>query len=300
MNRCLSRRWHPSATRTIPDSRSCSACRTRPTRRCTPSAACARAFPWLTSTSSIDPAQHGVNRKISNLINMYPRAKHDLLVMADSDIHARHGTTCATSPSQLSRPGVGLVTTLYAPASGSSDTMAARLGAAQINHSFLPGRAAGALARPRGLPGRHHDALDARDAGARWAGWRRWSTIWRTTPCLAGWCSARGRDGGAGGNDSPPDDRAGDAAARATCLQHELTLGPHHPIPGAGRVRAVSRPVSAILGGWWRWLFAGLAPWAIALFFGAIWLFRASVMTGDRRGTLGLLDGGADLAVAAA
>ncbi len=94
-------------------------------------------FPDVDIDVVIDPAQHGVNRKISNLINMYPRAKHDMIVMADSDIHAP-ADYLRQLASSLARNGVGLVTTLYAGL-GASQTLAARLGAAQINHSFLPG-----------------------------------------------------------------------------------------------------------------------------------------------------------------
>src|SRR5258708_6168564 len=36
----------------------------------------------------IDPTRHGTNPKIGNLINMFPAAEHDVLVIADSDVHA--------------------------------------------------------------------------------------------------------------------------------------------------------------------------------------------------------------------
>ena len=94
-------------------------------------------FPNIDIDIAIDPAQHGINRKISNLINMYPRAKHEVIVMADSDIHAPRDYLHQLA-SGLASDGVGLVTTLYAGI-GASETLAARLGAAQINHSFLPG-----------------------------------------------------------------------------------------------------------------------------------------------------------------
>ncbi len=35
----------------------------------------------------IDPTMRGPNRKVSNLINMLPAAKHDVLVISDSDLH---------------------------------------------------------------------------------------------------------------------------------------------------------------------------------------------------------------------
>ena len=94
-------------------------------------------FPDVDIAVVMDPTMHGENRKVGNLINMLPSARHDILVIADSDVHVR--------PDYLDRlvvalrqPGVGLVTTLYAglPAM----TMpTARLGATQITHGFLPG-----------------------------------------------------------------------------------------------------------------------------------------------------------------
>lgn len=85
----------------------------------------------------IDPTFHGINRKIGNLINMMTRARHDVLVISDSDIHVapdylRH-VVGALVPDH-----VGLVTTLYAglPA---SPTLPRLLAAGQINHNFLPG-----------------------------------------------------------------------------------------------------------------------------------------------------------------
>jgi ceramide glucosyltransferase len=34
----------------------------------------------------VEPRSHGVNRKVSNLINIMPRARHEMLVLSDSDI----------------------------------------------------------------------------------------------------------------------------------------------------------------------------------------------------------------------
>ncbi len=94
-------------------------------------------FPDLDMDVVVDGTTHGANRKIANLINMFPFAKHDTLVIADSDIHA--------APDYLDQlvaalqvPGVGLVTTLYS-GRPSGTTLAGMLGAAQINQSFLPG-----------------------------------------------------------------------------------------------------------------------------------------------------------------
>jgi ceramide glucosyltransferase len=83
-----------------------------------------------------DATRHGENLKVGNLINMLPDAKHDVLVIADSDMHVAEDwlrrLVCA-----LQEPGVGLVTTIYTgrPVSG----LIGALGALQINQYFLPG-----------------------------------------------------------------------------------------------------------------------------------------------------------------
>ena len=85
----------------------------------------------------IDGARHGANHKISNVINMQAAAKHDVLVLADSDVHV--------APDYLERlvaalaiPGTGAVTTLYAGRPAHRGITGA-LGASYISHVFLPG-----------------------------------------------------------------------------------------------------------------------------------------------------------------
>ena len=107
-------------------------------------------FPACDASLVIDGTQHGANRKVSNLINMMANARHDVLVVADSDIHAAPDYLRAVQAS-LAMPGTGMVTTLYTglPADHS---LAARLGASQINHAFIPGVLIGrALGREDGL-----------------------------------------------------------------------------------------------------------------------------------------------------
>ncbi len=94
-------------------------------------------FPNVDIDIVINPAQHGCNRKIGNLINMYPAAQHDVIVIADSDIHAMPDYLDRLTDALL-QPGTGLATTLYAGVA-SSEAWAARLGVSQINHTFLPG-----------------------------------------------------------------------------------------------------------------------------------------------------------------
>ena len=96
-----------------------------------------RRFPALDMAVVVDPTPHGINRKVANLINMAPRIRHDVLVIADSDIHAAPGYLTQLVAT-LTAPGVGLATTLYAGLPFGR-TLTARLGAEQINHAFLPG-----------------------------------------------------------------------------------------------------------------------------------------------------------------
>ena len=85
----------------------------------------------------VNATRHGANPKIGNLINMFPSAKHDVLVIADSDTHARPDYLRRLAAG-LERPGVGMVTTLYTglPA---FNALPNRLGTMQITHGFLPG-----------------------------------------------------------------------------------------------------------------------------------------------------------------
>jgi ceramide glucosyltransferase len=94
-------------------------------------------FPHLDIAMVIDETRHGGNGKIANLINMWPVAKHEIIVLADSDVHVTpHFVERIVAA--LEAPEVGAVTALYAGfASGHS--IAGRFGAAQINHIFLPG-----------------------------------------------------------------------------------------------------------------------------------------------------------------
>ena len=83
----------------------------------------------------IDPQVHGTNRKISNLINMLPHVRHDVLVLSDSDI--RVGPDYLRDVvATLAQPGVGLVTCLYRglPVAG----IWSQLTAAAIDQHFLP------------------------------------------------------------------------------------------------------------------------------------------------------------------
>ena len=83
----------------------------------------------------VDPRAIGANLKISNLANMMRAAKHDILIVADSDI--RVGPDYARAiVRDFADPGVGVVTCLYK--ARSADDIASRLSALSINEWFLP------------------------------------------------------------------------------------------------------------------------------------------------------------------
>jgi ceramide glucosyltransferase len=107
-----------------------------------------RLFPEADITVVADARLHGPNRKISNILNMLPQARHDVLVFADSDVGV--GTDYLRNViGELQKPGVGLVTCAYR---GQPDPgFWPRLSAKATNYQFLPGVVTGlalGLARP--------------------------------------------------------------------------------------------------------------------------------------------------------
>lgn len=94
-------------------------------------------FPRCDLAVVVDPTPHGPNRKVANLMNMLPSARHPVLLIADADVHAAPDLLERVAAA-LAIPGIGLVTTLYTglPA---RPALSCRLGATQITHVFLPG-----------------------------------------------------------------------------------------------------------------------------------------------------------------
>ena len=92
-------------------------------------------FPSVPIDLVIDPRLHGNNLKISNLINMLAYARHDIIVMADSDAFVESDYLAAvTAP--LQDPDVGLVTCIYRGMPTGS--LWSRLGAMYINEWYVP------------------------------------------------------------------------------------------------------------------------------------------------------------------
>jgi len=107
-----------------------------------------RLHPEAHITVVADSRLHGPNRKVSNIINMLPQARHDVLVFADSDV--RVGPNYLRNVvGELQKREVGLVTCLYRgqPQPG----LWPCLSAMATNYQFLPGAVTGfalGLARP--------------------------------------------------------------------------------------------------------------------------------------------------------
>ena len=81
----------------------------------------------------INPRVRGSNLKVANLENMLPAARHEWIVLADSDMRvARYYLSAITEP--LARPATGLVTCLYKGAATAG--LWSRLAAMQINFSL--------------------------------------------------------------------------------------------------------------------------------------------------------------------
>jgi len=77
----------------------------------------------------------GSNLKVANLENMLPAARHDILVISDSDMRVdRHYLAAVATP--LENPATGLVTCLYKAVSTGGRW--SELGALHINFGFLP------------------------------------------------------------------------------------------------------------------------------------------------------------------
>lgn len=90
----------------------------------------------------VDGRRHGGNLKVGNLINMMAAARHDLLVIADSDMKVTPAYLGAvTAP--LADPAVGAVTCLYAGRCRGGRW--SRLAAMAINYGFLPSVLVGRL-----------------------------------------------------------------------------------------------------------------------------------------------------------
>jgi ceramide glucosyltransferase len=92
-------------------------------------------FPRLQIDVVVDPALHGRNYKISNLMNMVGHARYDVLVIADSDTWVGpEYLTSVTAP--LHDTAASLVTCIYRDVP--TARISSRLGAMYVNEWYMP------------------------------------------------------------------------------------------------------------------------------------------------------------------
>jgi ceramide glucosyltransferase len=105
-----------------------------------------REFPQRDLAVAIDRRQHGSNRKVSNLINMMPLARHEFLVLSDSDVRVERDYLGKVA-APLHDAGVGVVTCAYRgrPRQG----LWSLLGSLFINEWFMPSVRVTAMAGSR-------------------------------------------------------------------------------------------------------------------------------------------------------
>jgi ceramide glucosyltransferase len=96
----------------------------------------------------VDATMHGLNRKVSNLVNMWRHAEHDIVVVADSDMRVDSGYLVRVV-AEVEEGDGGAVTCLYHGLAGTG--IWAELSALGINAHFLPSVVVGSalgLAQP--------------------------------------------------------------------------------------------------------------------------------------------------------
>lgn len=69
-------------------------------------------FPGIDISLVVNQAIHGPNYKVCNLINAFPSARHDIIIVCDSDIRVTHDYLSSVT-AHFTDPKVGLVTSLY-------------------------------------------------------------------------------------------------------------------------------------------------------------------------------------------
>jgi ceramide glucosyltransferase len=94
-------------------------------------------YPDRDTTIIANSAIYGANAKVSNLINMFPAARHDILVLSDSDIGVSRDWLSKVTGA-LEQPGIGLVTCLYTGECAEPPRLWSTLSAMGTSYEFLP------------------------------------------------------------------------------------------------------------------------------------------------------------------
>ncbi len=103
-------------------------------------------FPRCEIAVAVDPTQFGSNRKVGNLLNMLPLARHDVLVLSDSDVRVSADYLQRVA-SPLLGADVGIVTCSYRGVPRRN--VWSLLGSQFINEWFMPSVRVAALGRSR-------------------------------------------------------------------------------------------------------------------------------------------------------
>jgi ceramide glucosyltransferase len=93
-------------------------------------------YPGRDTAIIANSAIYGANAKVSNLINMFPAARHDVLVLSDSDIGVSRDWLSKVTGA-LEQPGVGLVTCLYTGKLAEPPRLWSTLAAMGTTYEFL-------------------------------------------------------------------------------------------------------------------------------------------------------------------
>lgn len=83
----------------------------------------------------INPALHGANYKVSNLVNAFPKAKYDLIIVCDSDINVNSDYLSSVT-AHFANEEVGLVMSLYR--TSDVDSVAAALESSGFTVDMIP------------------------------------------------------------------------------------------------------------------------------------------------------------------
>jgi ceramide glucosyltransferase len=97
-------------------------------------------YPHLDIEIVVDPVVHGPNFKASNLINMMRFAKHDVIVVSDSDILIRPDDLRQIA-ARLAASSATIITCLYRGAPAHAENWVSQLGALYIDGWYLPAAA---------------------------------------------------------------------------------------------------------------------------------------------------------------
>ena len=143
-----------------------------------------RAHPRCDLAVVICPEDLGLNPKISTLRQLMPRARYDLLVIADGDVKVGPDYLAQVAAA-FRQPGVGLVSCPYR--AGPSRTLGSALEALTIAADFIPSVAVANYVEGIRFALGATMAL-TRQALPPSAAWLPWPTSWRTTTSWAsGW-----------------------------------------------------------------------------------------------------------------